>query len=497
MPFAGYTDFADCVAKNSGKSDPAAYCATIKRSVEGEAIRHIDFSKILAQFRSRYGPEQGDSEYYRWIGKMGVDETKYYGFGMKESFKWLQKHVNFNIWKQDKTAKYWKVEAAFPVESMNRNVYEKRELELAGRTLKGKPVNLNHKGTISNVSIESSQYEDGPVETVLRVPLTASTNGKLVNSMIESDEIVNVSIEAEGEFGGTSGLTFSGLALLTKNVLPGIPLTRIMPLEAIMNEAFNPTSDPSHFRQVIKIKMVNEQEEVPKNVDQTDHVKPDEKGQCPEGYTLNSKTMTCQKNQPDPERVYSTSHTPKDLETSETKTLVGTPAAVETSRTGESVKEVNSLQIALYKAEQHAKALEVTNMDLMSKYKLINESNLMLEGQLKEAKQTLKTSTEKFELQIDNANKTKLEDDISKRDVGRRLEDMTTSRDEYRSKQEAQQKLNEELSQKYYKILNSDLELSRKLTASNEDYLKIAKENEDLKESLAKTKRLAKLTIKA
>lgn len=34
MPFAGYRDFADCVAKNRDKRDPEAYCASIQRQVE-------------------------------------------------------------------------------------------------------------------------------------------------------------------------------------------------------------------------------------------------------------------------------------------------------------------------------------------------------------------------------------------------------------------------------------------------------------------------------
>jgi phage I-like protein len=39
MPFGEYTNFADCVSKNKGKvSDPEAYCAVIKRKVEGEDI---------------------------------------------------------------------------------------------------------------------------------------------------------------------------------------------------------------------------------------------------------------------------------------------------------------------------------------------------------------------------------------------------------------------------------------------------------------------------
>lgn len=35
-PFADYTDIDDCVAKNPDKEDPAAYCATLMRKVEGE-----------------------------------------------------------------------------------------------------------------------------------------------------------------------------------------------------------------------------------------------------------------------------------------------------------------------------------------------------------------------------------------------------------------------------------------------------------------------------
>ena len=34
MPFAGYKDFADCVAKNRDKDDPQAYCAAIQRKAE-------------------------------------------------------------------------------------------------------------------------------------------------------------------------------------------------------------------------------------------------------------------------------------------------------------------------------------------------------------------------------------------------------------------------------------------------------------------------------
>ena len=40
-PFAGYTDFQDCVAKNQDKEDAEAYCATIKQKAEGETVEAL------------------------------------------------------------------------------------------------------------------------------------------------------------------------------------------------------------------------------------------------------------------------------------------------------------------------------------------------------------------------------------------------------------------------------------------------------------------------
>jgi len=38
MPFAGYSNFDECVRKNKDKNDPEAYCATIMRQVEGKVF---------------------------------------------------------------------------------------------------------------------------------------------------------------------------------------------------------------------------------------------------------------------------------------------------------------------------------------------------------------------------------------------------------------------------------------------------------------------------
>lgn len=41
MPFGDYDSFEDCIAKNQDKGDPEAYCATIKKQIEGESMKQV------------------------------------------------------------------------------------------------------------------------------------------------------------------------------------------------------------------------------------------------------------------------------------------------------------------------------------------------------------------------------------------------------------------------------------------------------------------------
>ena len=212
--------------------------------------RHPDFERIYRAFMKRYcgSPdkecEKGKQVYYAWLNKLGLDDTKPYRIP-QEKFQWAKSI--FNLIKQDEKAKYYKVEALFPIVSMNRNVYTEEELIRAARTLIGKPVNLNHEShTLKGVQIIDAEYEDGAVEVLLRVLKTAGRGlGVNICDMIDKGEIVHVSIEAacrsrplqkiDGEVGfGCEGLVFTGLALLTKDTLPGVPLTRIEPVERII-----------------------------------------------------------------------------------------------------------------------------------------------------------------------------------------------------------------------------------------------------------------------
>jgi hypothetical protein len=200
-------------------------------------VRHPDFEKIHSAFLAHYSedPQFGESRYSEWVKSLGLDETaSYYDQALarrypRESFQWAQLLLQFV--KEDKEAKYYKVEALFPLESMNGVPYTRDELLQAARTLAGKPNYLNHdpKHELREIEIVASQYESDTVECLVRV-----LKGSPAIGMIDRKEIVNVSVETEWSHGVVGqGLVFTGLGWLTKDHLPGVPLTRIMPVERI------------------------------------------------------------------------------------------------------------------------------------------------------------------------------------------------------------------------------------------------------------------------
>ena len=205
------------------------------------SIRHPDFEKIHAAFLTHYSkdPKLGESRYADWVKFSGLDETQsYYLQGAaranksKQSFEWANFLLQFV--KEDKDAFYYKVEALFPVESMNKDSppFTRDEVLQAARSLTGKPSDLNHdiSKILVGVEVVAAQFEDDCVECLVRVPKTSPLVG-----MIDRKEIVNVSIEGEWSHGVPGhGLVLTGLGWLTKDtMLPGIPLTRIMPVEKI------------------------------------------------------------------------------------------------------------------------------------------------------------------------------------------------------------------------------------------------------------------------
>ena len=84
---------------------------------------------------------------------------------------------------------------------------------------------------LKDVEVVAAQFEDDCVECLVRIPKMSPLIG-----MIDRKEIVSVSIEGDWSHGIPGhGLVLTGLAWLTKDKkLPGIPLTRITPVEHIV-----------------------------------------------------------------------------------------------------------------------------------------------------------------------------------------------------------------------------------------------------------------------
>jgi hypothetical protein len=203
--------------------------------------RRVDFEKIHTAFLNHYrkDPKLGESWYADWVKLSGLDQTlSYYLQGAaratksKQSFEWANFLLRFV--KEDKDNYYYKVEALFPVESMNKDSppFTREEVLQAAISLTGKSSDLNHDHNkmLQGVEIVAAQFEDDCVECLVRIQKTSVLVG-----MIERKEIVNVSIEGEWNHGIRGhGLVLNGLGWLTKDtMLPGIPLTRIMPVEQI------------------------------------------------------------------------------------------------------------------------------------------------------------------------------------------------------------------------------------------------------------------------
>lgn len=212
--------------------------------------KHPDFVKIYKQFIKRYGAEDGPRYYYMWLNHLGLDDTKSYGSQANfEQFRWAARTIDYH--KELPDAKLYKCEAIFPLTSMNNNVYTEDELLRGTRTLIGKPVNMNHDGhPLEGVDIIGAEYEDGCAECLIKIGNDAECRrGHNVQNMIKEGEIWNVSIEATCTLGfqgnGCGGLVFTGLGLLTKDTLPGVPMARIYSAESLVIEKIVESFDPT------------------------------------------------------------------------------------------------------------------------------------------------------------------------------------------------------------------------------------------------------------
>jgi predicted nucleic acid-binding Zn-ribbon protein len=469
---------------------------------------HPDFQKIYRQFMHRYCSGQtvcdkGKNVYYGWLNKLGLDDTKPYGaqafqeaFG--ERFSWIAPH--FTLIKQDTEAKYYRVEALFPLVSMNQNIYTEDELLRGTRTLRGKRVNINHTWVEpEDVSIERAEYEDACAEVLLRVGLKARFKGKWIVEMIDSEEICHVSIESDclggaplqqfdGEVGyGCVGLEFTGLALLTKDVLPGVPLTRILPVERLVTEAIQlnegernmtekqkpdpakaakPTTATScdHEEAIANLKLeLAELKREKRDVEET--VKALEGKIRAKDRELAAKATRIAGFEDQEETVSKLRLEVSELKRAsrekeeQLKTLKGTIAAKE-EELGAKDERIASVEHELSQGAKKVDDAEARLNELRDLHKDTVEKNSDL-----------------------TADKVKLE---------KRLELLETEKEELDAAAETLRAKLEENSNKRFDLAQRNIQLTQTLTARNDEIVGLKEENDQLREQLQKAKRMGR-----
>jgi len=610
----------DLIAKGTPEDSAWAICKS--QLGEKNEMKHPDFQKIYNQFLMI---PDGESRYLEWISKLNLDESKPYGNSFREA--WYNRHVDFQLWKSDSQHTYWKIEVGFPVESMNKNVYTKEELRLASRTLKGGYANLNHKFPLPTIEIPAAEavthtitLPDGTktetvmTEAIVKVPnrlmCPICDTEKTINQLITEGGIVNVSLEASCNYVSNDsrceGMNFDGFAFLTSKILPGIPLTRIQPLESIMIEALHPSITHRRVKNNVKtLKMeavddcpegqklnpeTGECEPVTEQVDtkgmDDKAILPDEAGQCPPGYILSTVMGQCIPDEscphsqhwdaeiakcvpdtaalpvsvdvqtgksPAPQESTSTDVTKHTVNikkdpvrmTTDTKTDIpkkdtkvpqiptdqatqtfpqgggapmelptGTPPlqpdlAQATSPTPNAhdcpdgyTWDANASmcmpsdpiteRIGRMKAEDRAKWFEKQSLEWQKRYMIVDKALNEVRGVITEQKSTIL----RLEKRMDSYNLNKVEDSIKAKELQRRIEDLTLDLD---SKRRALEKLQQEhatVLEKYDDAMKTNLELSKRNTKSNEEYLEIAQQKELLEAKLGKARNEAKKIVR-
>lgn len=229
--------------------------------------KNPDFEKVHKQFVGKYGDKQGDTLYYAWLNSFDppLDDTKPMPDKLPPKKKGESIEPPTIIRTKNNPAdfapfvKLFIPNAEKLLESLSSGEvyfvpaihvgttgfpgmtdaegfprlrrYDEDELMRAARTLIGKPVNLNHV-----------KYPDASKNFVIWAEYDTQTQGvmsyvyvedKEINLLYDEGQINAASVEYAAldlpRFDGIAptGILFSGLALLTKDVIPGDPKTSV------------------------------------------------------------------------------------------------------------------------------------------------------------------------------------------------------------------------------------------------------------------------------
>jgi hypothetical protein len=559
---------ADANMQEYPQEQRSAICYGKYRGESREALagkqRHPDFLRIHDEFVKYYCKGEplcraAEDEYYAFIKDYGLDETKAYG-AARESFSFARDMIK--KWKEDSKNVYYKVLVGFPVRSMNENDYNERALIAAAHTLVGVPIDMNHKSNLVMPGVEyvAAEYEDGAVEAVLKVPKSTVCpvcgGTKPLHQMIDSRGIVNVSLEAESQ-----PFRFTGCALLTTEVLPGIPMARIYPLEMRESLLSKAMSAPKTFFgkrvriQVVGLNMTKKKEQ--SNPDgnmqcpQGQHFSP-AAGQCvpdqecgegqvwdadlgkcrpietppPEdttgkagtveqdypwdqciadmkdqGYTDDQAAATCAaiKNRTvSHAMLYGLAKNTKEAralvakKVKEDKLFAYLAGRVHELSMSENTLEIANLKVEKHRAEQKAQAMETRALEAEKKFAEEANASMKASGRILE----LERAKSKLEDQARANNEDKIKDATQIKELGRRLQDAGENLEALKQNHDILQRDYGTLETKYRDTLQQNLDFSKRLTQTNEEYLASEKEKAIVEEKLKKAKRLGKFIVK-
>jgi hypothetical protein len=379
-----------------------------------------------------------------------------------------------------------------------------------------------------------------------------------MTELIDKKHIVNVSLE------GTNSKAFEftdpPFTLLTSDVLPGIPLARIKPLEQIMVEALQSSAGKKKMKIEAKIKEDGLNDAPPP----TSTTRPDQHMQCPDGMMYSAAKGGCVPMPEQDEPVSTMGKVEADLAT----TKLGTSAASDGSimqsgnpmgdkmrgyeakeempatgkwdasfkgndtsqprpediRSGPSrskapdrglpetgglphttdlTKVIAGVTPFEYLPTQEALIAQVNALGAKSgadttaaiwkeKCLLTHEKYTQLLGAYKQQELAVKQANEQKENAIKEMYNSEMERDKHKRFYE---EEAGERRKTERLLIEVKNRL-DDVNSKYNDALGVNLELSKKLTSANEDYLELAKQKENVEEKLTQAHTNAKKTLK-
>ena len=154
--------------------------------------------------------------------------------------------TKFELLLNEADFKVWNVRALSVTITGNKREYTREELQLGARSLSFRPLNINHDQSQilpypQNQTLEM-EFDVNEDAVIGRIQVADPT----INEMIESGKINKLSIEqvpTKGENCSSTkctqkGVTFTALALLTKEVQAGDPSTEITKAESVDEETF-------------------------------------------------------------------------------------------------------------------------------------------------------------------------------------------------------------------------------------------------------------------